>query len=98
MIRETFNFYVLLLYVCFPFFRWVKFCSGCFRQVFFIWDTKKVVAGRVRQVVVLYSNDCNVWEFVWAESVLVVLDEWSSYKSGRLNRFDCILTFIKNTH
>ena len=25
---------------------------------FFIWGTKKVVAGRVRQVVVLYSNGC----------------------------------------
>ena len=24
----------------------------------FIWETKKVVTGRVRQVVVLYSNDC----------------------------------------
>ena len=27
-------------------------------RFFFIWETKKVVAGRVRQVVVLYSNDC----------------------------------------
>ena len=27
-------------------------------RVFFIWGTKKVVAGRVRQVVVLYSNNC----------------------------------------
>ena len=27
-------------------------------RLFFIWETKKVVAGRVRQVVVLYSNDC----------------------------------------
>ena len=27
--------------------------------LFFVWETKKkVVAGRVRQVVVLYSNDC----------------------------------------
>ena len=25
---------------------------------FFIWETKKLVAGPVRQVVVLYSNDC----------------------------------------
>ena len=31
---------------------------GCFRQFFFIWETKKVVAGCIRQVVVLYSNNC----------------------------------------
>ena len=55
MIRETFILYILLIYVCFLFLCWVKFC---FRQAFFIWETKKVVAGCVRQVVVLYSNDC----------------------------------------
>ena len=27
-------------------------------RLFFIWETKKVVAGRVKQVVVLYSNNC----------------------------------------
>ena len=58
MIRETFIFYAFLHYICFTFLRWVKFCSGFFRQVFFIWETKKVVAGHVRQVVVLYSNNC----------------------------------------
>ena len=26
--------------------------------LFFLWETKQVVAGRIRQVVVLYSNDC----------------------------------------
>ena len=26
--------------------------------LFFLWETKKMVAGHVRQVVVLYSNDC----------------------------------------
>ena len=41
----------------FPFLCWIKFCSGCLRQVFFIWGTKKVVTGCVRQVVVLYSID-----------------------------------------
>ena len=35
-----------------------KVFSGCFRLAFFIWKTKKVVTGRVRQVVVLHSNDC----------------------------------------
>ena len=31
-----------------------------------------------------------VWEFARADSVLVVLDEWSFCRGGRLNRFDCI--------
>ena len=52
-----FIFHVLLPYVCFPFLCWVKFCSGCFRQAFFIWLTKKVAAGHVRKVVILYSNN-----------------------------------------
>ena len=53
-----FIFYALLPYVCFPFLPWVKFCSGCFRQVFYsLVRQKKVIAGHVRQVVVLYSHD-----------------------------------------
>ena len=31
----------------------------------------------------------NVWKLAWADSALVVLGEWSSYRGGRLNRFDC---------
>ena len=49
--RETFIFYTLFPYDCFQFFCSVKFCS------FFIWETKKAIADRIRQVVVLYSND-----------------------------------------
>ena len=30
-----------------------------------------------------------VWEFAWADSALVVLDEWSIYRGCRMNRFDC---------
>ena len=30
-----------------------------------------------------------VWEFAWADSVLVVLDKCLSYRGGCLNRFDC---------
>ena len=30
-----------------------------------------------------------VCEFAGADSALAVLDKWSSYKSGGLNRFDC---------
>ena len=67
-------------YVCFLFLRWVKFCSGCCRQVVFLY-------GRVIQVVVLYSNDfmeiglggLNIGHLRWG----------SSYRGGRLNRFDC---------
>ena len=72
----------------FPYFRWIKFCSGCFRQVFFfIWGPKRVVAGRVRQVFVLYSND---WVGIGLGGLsIVVLGEWSSYKGGRRSRFDC---------
>ena len=34
-----------------------KVFSGSFRQAFFIWKTKRVVAGHIKQVVVLYCND-----------------------------------------
>ena len=30
-----------------------------------------------------------VWEFAWVDSALVALAKWSSYRGGRLNRFDC---------
>ena len=30
-----------------------------------------------------------VWEIAWVDSALIALDEWSSYRGGRLNRFDC---------
>ena len=36
----------------------LKFFSGCFRQVFYHFGDKKVVTGHVKQLVVLYSNDC----------------------------------------
>ena len=29
-------------------------------------------------------------ELAWADSALIILDEWLSYIGGRLNRFDCI--------
>ena len=37
------------------FFAGTSFFVVVFERLFFIWETKKVVAGRV---VVLYSNDC----------------------------------------
>ena len=50
-----------------------------------------MVAGRVKQVVVLHSND-------WRDSVLVVLDEWSPYRGGRLNWFHFIPIGLISLH
>ena len=63
-----------------------KVFSGGFRQAFFQLGAKKVVAGRVRQVVVLHSNDCT--GICSGELVVVVLAKWSSYRGVRWNRFD----------
>ena len=72
----------------FPYLCWIKFCSGCLRQVFFfIWGPKRVVAGCVRQVV-SYAVTI-IWELARADSALVILGEWLSYKGGRITRFDC---------
>ena len=30
-----------------------------------------------------------IWPLAWADSGLVILDEWSSYRGGRLSKFDC---------
>ena len=32
-----------------------------------------------------------VWEFAWADSALVVLDKWPSYRGGHLSSFDGII-------
>ena len=51
-------------------------------RLFFIWETKKVVAGRVKQVVVLYSNDCTGIRWgglsIGRLRRVVVLQRWSS--------------------
>ena len=87
IIKEASIFYALLPYVCFLFLRWVKFCIGCFIQVFFSFGRQKkwslVVLDRWSSYTVTI-----VWEFAWADSLLVVLDEWSSYRGGCLNRSD----------
>ena len=71
-----------------PFLRCLKFSSGCFRQVFFhLGDKKKwwlVALGRWSFYTVTI-----VWEFALMDLASVVLDEWSSYRGGPLNRFDC---------
>ena len=49
----------MLSYFSFLFLFLVMFCIGCFRQVVFSFGShKKVVAGHVRQMVVLYSDNC----------------------------------------
>ena len=72
----------------FPYFRWIKFWSGCFRQVFFSSGGQKewslVALDRWSSYTVT-----TVWKFAWAYSALIDLDEWSSYRGGRLNRLDC---------
>ena len=51
-----------------------------------------MVAGHIREVVVLYSNNCIGTS--WADSELVVSDEWLSCRS--LNKFDCIQDLKKS--
>ena len=75
----------MLPYVCFL--RWVKFCSGGFIQVFFIWRLKKLSLVKLDR----WSSYrvTAVWKFAWADSALVVLDELSSYRGGCLNSLEC---------
>ena len=51
-------------------------------RLFFIWETKKVVAGRVKQVVISYSNDCVGirWDGLSIGHLrrVVLLQRWSS--------------------
>ena len=57
-------------------------------RIFFIWETKKwylVALDRWLSYTVMI-----IWEFAWADSVLVILDKWLSDRGGPLNRFDCI--------
>ena len=85
IIREMLIFYTLLSYVCFPFLCWIKLMVVLDR-FFFIWETKKwllVVLDRWLSYTVTTA-----WKFPWADSALVILDDWSSYRGGRLNRFD----------
>ena len=72
---------------CFPFLRWKKFGSGCFRQVFSFRGQKEgspVALNKWSSYIVTIA-----WEFAWTDSALAVLDEWSSYRGRSLNRFDC---------
>ena len=70
---ERFIFYALFPYDCFPFLRWVKFCSGHFRQVFFSFRRQKKWSLVALDKCSSYTVTI-VWEFAWADSALVVLD------------------------
>ena len=87
-IRETFIFLCIIPYVCFAFLCWIKFISGYFRWAFFHLGEKNkwslVALDRWSSYAVTI-----VWEFAWADSALIILDEWSFYRGGHLNRFDC---------
>ena len=78
---------------CILFLCWVKFCSGCFPQFFFHFGDKKVVflhSNNWSLVTLgrwLSYTETTVWEFTWMDLPFAVLDEWSSYRGGRLNRF-----------
>ena len=77
---------------CLPFLPRITFFSGCFRQFFFLFGGQKNLWNLCSLVVLevgcLYSNDCI--GLAWANSGLVILDEWSSYRGGCLSWFDQI--------
>ena len=66
----------------FHFFAGESFSVVVLDRLFFIWETKKVVAGRVKQVVVSYSNDCTGIHWgrlsIGRLRRMVVLQRWSS--------------------
>ena len=66
---------------CFPFLCQLKFCSGYFKQFFFHLGDKK--SGR-------WSSVTIVQNLAWVDSALVVLDQWLSYRNGRVSKSDCI--------
>ena len=57
-------------------------------RFFFIWGTENVVTVCVRQVVILYSNDC-MGIGLGVVSTLVVLGDWLIYKGSHISSFDC---------
>ena len=83
IIRETFIFYAFFTISSLD-----NVLRGCFRQVFFhLGDKKKwslVVLDRWSSYAVTI-----IWELAWADSALVALGKWLSYRDGRINRFDC---------
>ena len=55
---------------------------------------KKVVAGRIRQVVVVlytYCNACMGIGLGGADPALVAAGKWASYRGGSISRFDSVM-------
>ena len=53
-------------------FCWMKFCSGCFRQVFFIWGLGGGRGGQKKWLLVALDRWLSyavtiVWELAWAD-------------------------------
>ena len=69
------------------FFAGTTFLVVVLDRLFFIWETKKwslVALNRWSSYAVTMVRG-----FAGADSALIVLDEWSPYRGGRLSRFDC---------
>ena len=73
---------------CFSLLLWVKVFSDCSRQVLFSFGGQKKCLLVALDRRLPYTRT-TVWELAKAELKLVVLEEWSSYKGDRLNRFGC---------
>ena len=82
-------YFLSIVALCFfPNFSLGKSLSGCFRKGFFHLGDKKKLSLVALNRWPSYTVTI-IWEIAWADSLLVVLDEWWSYVGGRLNRFDC---------
>ena len=79
--HQRYVYFLCIVALClFPFVHYIKFSSGCFKQVLSHLGKKKLVAGRIRQVVVLCSNDY-MGNFLGKLSIgslrqVVVLQRW----------------------
>ena len=71
MIRETFIFYALLLYVCFLFLHWVKFVVVVLNRFFFFIVRQKRWSLVALNRWLSYKVTI-VWKFAWVDSALVV--------------------------
>ena len=60
-----------------------------FQMTFFHLGDKKSVRWSGQIGVALSYTVTIVQEFSWVDSALVVLNEWLSYRGGRLNKFSC---------
>ena len=69
-------FLCIIPYICFTFLYCIEIFSGCFRGLFFLWETKKKWSLVALDRWLSYTVTI-VREFAWADSELVVLQRWS---------------------